>query len=137
MSVYFLSWESKQVHAPFEGGNSTVEQQDDELPMSHGHDSLMSRCPDSVPGPIKRIWDGWAQHVVQIHFCNLRKQQEIYQLTIFLSCIDSPKNSENLENYQNNQKCSDDTPLLNTSRAAFRKKADFHCVFNKRIYAGT
>lgn len=75
ISVYFLSWESEQVHDPFEGGDSTVKQQNYEFPMSHGHESLMSRCPNSVPGPIKRIWDGWAQHVVQIHFCNLRKQQ--------------------------------------------------------------
>lgn len=55
ISVYFLSWESKEVHAPFEGGASTVKQQDYELPMGHGHESLMSRCPNSVPGPIKRI----------------------------------------------------------------------------------
>lgn len=55
ISVYFLSWESEEVHAPSEGGDSSVEQQDDEFPMGHGHQSLMCRCPDPVPGPIERI----------------------------------------------------------------------------------
>lgn len=55
ISVYFLRRESKQVQGTSKSGDSAVVQQDYQLPVSHGHDSLVSGRPDSIPGPVKRI----------------------------------------------------------------------------------
>lgn len=70
-SVHFLSWELKQIHAEFKDRSSTVEDHGYEFPMNHSHDGLVAGCPDSIPGAIERIGDGRAQHVVQIHLCDL------------------------------------------------------------------
>lgn len=74
-SVHFLSWQFKQIHAELENGASAVEESVDEFPMDHSHERLMAGGPDPIPLAIERIGDGWAEHIVQIHFCDLEEKE--------------------------------------------------------------
>lgn len=75
-STHFLSREMRKIHTESEDGDRAVEENSYEFPVDHGHQSLVSRCPEPIPGAVERVGDGRAQHVVQVHFCGQTQNLE-------------------------------------------------------------
>lgn len=76
VSGYFLSWRASYFHTELKERDSVIEKEKYEFSMEHGHDGLVSRCPDSIPRAIERVRNSRAQHVVQVHFSDLEEQEK-------------------------------------------------------------
>lgn len=70
-SVNFLAAQSECVQQGSADGACVLRQECEDLPVNEGQQGLVARCPHPVPGPVKGIGHGWAQHVVQIDLSSL------------------------------------------------------------------